>query len=127
MSITSFAVPSDKFEPADKSAGGFSFPCSACRSENRHAGDEPCRGCGHNVNSSIKPKTGAHILMRSMTFDDMADLLSALADEMSVEIPSKPDNVEFFKIRMVGVTTVNCRRSCILREWQESHHKLMGA
>jgi hypothetical protein len=74
-----------------------------------------------------KQITRADILMQAMSGQDMAELLCDMADEMSVEIPSKPDNVEFFKIRMAGVTVVNNRRSSILREWQESHHKLMGA
>ena len=52
MSIDTYVVNRDKFEPEDQASGfQLCFPCCACKW--RHGADyeEPCRTCDHNASA----------------------------------------------------------------------------
>jgi hypothetical protein len=60
MSLKDYSVLRDNFclHPLGFNNPRFSFPCCACRNQERKDHEEPCRSCDHNVNS-VKDNTEA--------------------------------------------------------------------
>lgn len=123
MSLTQHAVPNDKFElPAFTGNNpAFSFPCSECKWSHRHPGDEPCRTCGQNANC-VKPATKnlSDILIPIMDMHAMAELITDLACELNVEVPSKQDGVDYFRAQLIGATTDNKRRLMVAETYRRA-------
>ena len=51
MSLAEWTCDDDKFEPQEVGLTRLSFPCNACKHRDGTDSDEPCRSCGHNLNS----------------------------------------------------------------------------
>jgi len=126
MSITQHAVPCDKFKLTENDSPiGLSFPCCDCQYREHSPQAEPCDMCGHNANF-INPKaTSADFIMASMTFEEMAQLLVEMAEELKVEIPSRPDGVGLFSVRMLGCTKENKQAAAKLQAWRNVHFDMV--
>jgi hypothetical protein len=51
--LASWACDGDRFEPRDPGLSRASFPCGACKHNDKSDRDEPCCVCGHNISAVI--------------------------------------------------------------------------
>jgi len=127
MSITEHAVFNDRFKLIDLSGviTAQSFPCGCCQHCLCLPQDEPCVGCGHNVNSPTTPtmsKEKAAVAASSMSFDNIASLIFDIAEALGINLPGK-DGVQLFIIKVLGLTRHNKKKADALDNLLNSYDR----